>query len=667
MRVWVLMILFMVLGGQQLAGTEATPRPFTDVMRGKFDGQYYDDQARAWQALALGECATEDDWYQYYKAADYANKFGTDSYELDQIVELAAAQLNPDGFALNYLRFSRVFGTAEGWPLLLAAHAAQPDRYEAYPALITYFTLEGNQERISELLDGMHQKEPIPHGVMDYNYNQLIGCPPSAILLTAGDADTYPSWWLQAIEKIRPDVEVLNASLMLSFPDYKERKLRLLALETSIGQTINQAKDLVEVLANTGRPIMVSATSNRLLAELPSEQLFVMGLAFQYGKEPVDNLALLNQLYTDLWRTDQLFSPLSNDAGQRVADQLNANYLPALLALYQHYAEVGHPQTTELAAAVQSLATRLSLQEAVRTYFEDEREVVPQLASNEPGIKAKKIEKQYKYIPNGTLKLNMEDDPKTVRGFFMSETEVSNAEYQLFLEDLLRQRLFEYLDSSAVNEVNWVEYIPDELRGEYQEIISRFGDPSGSDNPVVNMTRRGAELYAIWLAQAFNADPKRAGEKKVRFRLPTKEEWQYAASGGRLMMVYPWGGPYARNKKGCYLANFNTLLDEGITEYNYSGTSEPERSVSKEQLDILAKSHDCPDGAWITTKVDSYFPNDYGLYNMAGNAAEIISESGKTMGGSWLDASYFMQIGSENNIQLPHPSTGFRLIMEYVD
>ncbi|MEM6395730.1 MAG: SUMF1/EgtB/PvdO family nonheme iron enzyme [Bacteroidota bacterium] len=636
-------------------------------MRGKFDGQYYDDQAGAWQALALSECATENDWYQYYKAADYANKFGTGSYDVDQIVELASAQLNPDGFALNYLRFSRVFGTEEGWPLLLAAHAAEPDRYEAFPALITYFTLEGNQERVSELLDGMHQKEPIPHGVMDYNYNQIIGCPSGAILLTAGDADTYPSWWLQAVENIRPDVMVLSVPLFLSFPEYKARMLGQLNLETSIVPTISLAKELVEALSNTGRPIMVSATSNRLLAELPSEQLFVMGLAFQYGKEPIDNLAHLQNLYTDDWRTDQLFTPLGNDAGQRVADQLNANYIPALLALYQHYAEVGHPQTTKLASAVQSLATRLSLQEAVSTYFDNDLEVIPQLASGEPGIKAKKIEKQYKYIPNGTLKLDMDDDPKTVRGFFMSETEVSNAEYQLFLEDLLRQRLFEYLDSSAVNEVNWIEYVPEELRGEYQEIISRFGDPVGSENPVVNMTRRGAELYAIWLAQAFNSDPKRAGEKKVRFRLPTKEEWQYAAMGGKNHAIYPWGGRYFRNRQGCYLANFNTLLDDGNTEYNYSSTQAPEESVSKKQLDIMSKSNGCPDGAWLTTKVDSYFPNDYGLYNMSGNAAELISEPGKTMGGSWLDASYYMQIGSENKQEASHQSVGFRLIMEYVD
>jgi sulfatase modifying factor 1 len=77
------------------------------------------------------------------------------------------------------------------------------------------------------------------------------------------------------------------------------------------------------------------------------------------------------------------------------------------------------------------------------------------------------------------------------------------------------------------------------------------------------------------------------------FRLPSEEQWEWAASGGRTQSPYPWGGPYIVNKKGCYLANFKP------NRGNYSA-----------------------DGGLYTVRADAYWPNDYGLYNMSGNVAE---------------------------------------------
>ena len=62
---------------------------------------------------------------------------------------------------------------------------------------------------------------------------------------------------------------------------------------------------------------------------------------------------------------------------------------------------------------------------------------------------------------------------------------------------------------------------------------------------------------------------------------------------------FPWGGPYAKNDRGCFLANFK-----------------PNRG------DYAA------DQALYTVEAKSYEPNGYNLYNMAGNVAE------------WTDSSY---------------------------
>ena len=102
----------------------------------------------------------------------------------------------------------------------------------------------------------------------------------------------------------------------------------------------------------------------------------------------------------------------------------------------------------------------------------------------------------------------------------------------------------------------------------------------------------------------------------VKFRLPTEAEWEYAALGMselrdyniyRGRKKYPWDGQYTRSgrrkTKGDHKANFK----QGDGDYGgIAGWSD--------------------DGADITAEVRSYEPNDFGLYDMAGNVAEWVAD-----------------------------------------
>jgi sulfatase modifying factor 1 len=172
-----------------------------------------------------------------------------------------------------------------------------------------------------------------------------------------------------------------------------------------------------------------------------------------------------------------------------------------------------------------------------------------------------------------------------------------------------------------------------------------FSHPSFKDYPVVGVNWRQAKAFTVWRYAYNNAyKDSRHLPHRAPYDLPTEAEWEYAARGGRIGTDYPWGGPYIKNAKGCLLANFKPGRG------NYSD-----------------------DGGTYTVKVKSYFPNDYGLYNMAGNVAEWTSSafdpSASTFvndlaptfnyhakkndpevmkrkvvrGGSWKDIGYFLQ------------------------
>lgn len=176
-----------------------------------------------------------------------------------------------------------------------------------------------------------------------------------------------------------------------------------------------------------------------------------------------------------------------------------------------------------------------------------------------------------------------------------------------------------------------------------------FSNPSFHNYPVVGVTWRQARAFSVWRGRYNDAyKDKHRMPHREPYMLPNEAEFEYAARGGRLGTDYPWGGPYIKNAKGCLLANFKPGRG------NYTD-----------------------DGGAYTVNVRSYFPNDYGLYNMAGNVAEwtlsAFDESSSTFvhdlapsftyeaktndpevlkrkvvkGGSWKDIGYFLQNASK--------------------
>ncbi|MBA4321378.1 MAG: gliding motility-associated lipoprotein [Odoribacter sp.] len=197
-----------------------------------------------------------------------------------------------------------------------------------------------------------------------------------------------------------------------------------------------------------------------------------------------------------------------------------------------------------------------------------------------------------------------------------------------------------------------------------------FWHPSYDDYPVVGISWVQAKAFSIWRTDYMNTALRKQGVPDVQaYRLPLETEWEYAARGGLDLSMYPWGGPYTRNYKGCFLANFKPLRGNYID-----------------------------DGAVYAAKVASFEPNEYGLYDMSGNVAEWTSSAYApdayifthdlnpnyeynakpgdppvmkrkvVRGGSWKDIAYFLQNGSRDYEyqDSTKPYVGFRNVRSYI-
>jgi sulfatase modifying factor 1 len=197
-----------------------------------------------------------------------------------------------------------------------------------------------------------------------------------------------------------------------------------------------------------------------------------------------------------------------------------------------------------------------------------------------------------------------------------------------------------------------------------------FWHPAYDEYPVVGVTWGQAVAFNAWRTQIMNSWRMNEGSTYIqKFRLPSEAEWEFAARGGRDLAPFPWGGPYIRNQEGCILANFKPMRGDYVE-----------------------------DGAAYTAPVNAYTPNDYGLYNMAGNVAEWTNTAfDETVydfafdlapdyvyhakvddppalhrkvirGGSWKDIGYYLQTGTRSYeySDTAKAYIGFRSVMSYL-
>ena len=280
--------------------------------------------------------------------------------------------------------------------------------------------------------------------------------------------------------------------------------------------------------------------------------------------------------------------------------------------------------------------------------------------------------------------------PVTVKSFYLNRFEVSVAEYQEFLRETGDM-------SNLYDSTVWTKDFP----SAYHQPVERsyFMHPNFKECPIVGISCKQALQYCVWKTDQLNQWMGNA-PYRITVRLPNASEWEYAARGlvpeedysnnkrqRRHIRVYPWDGFFLIAEKD---GHFYTNCNGG-------------QIMTADKVPILAHPSD---GFLYTAPVKSFLPNDFGLYQMAGNVSEWTSDDYATLrerydifldehedgqnvppgvldqlnalapgaqlrdykivkGGSWADGAFYMQIGV-CKIQPPGKAsctTGFRVAL----
>ena len=215
----------------------------------------------------------------------------------------------------------------------------------------------------------------------------------------------------------------------------------------------------------------------------------------------------------------------------------------------------------------------------------------------------------------------------TVQSFFLDQTEIANIHWLEYLHYIQRDSSETYYQSALPDTTVWEK----ELAFNTPYVSNYLRYPGFRYYPVVGVSWEQAVDYCRWRTEAVNKQrameyygedyidgdipPIESGIYLPEFRLPTEAEWEYAAYGqaGTQWLdenqtqrrLYPWDGRTIRSSKRGRVGKFQANFKRGRGDY----------------AGIAGALNDA---GFVTMNIYEYAPNDFGLYNMAGNVNEWV-------------------------------------------
>jgi len=367
------------------SGMAQKPEKIVSFVVEPHECSWYQTQAGLWKKETLKNKKSATAWMYYYLATRYEHIMcGDPQYSLDEedynVFNGILSDMEKSvgsSYEYNYLMYYNSGYNPENAKYLLKAYEIDPDRREIYPDLIVYYETNGKYAEMKKAL--IHQQEIAPSspGMMAWNYNALATLGKDAIVLTGGDNDTYQKWTLQSVYNIRPDVRVINTSLIM-IETYRNRlfaETGIAPFATAIDSSNyrNYTQLIVEhICRNSGsRPVYICiSVPGEHYASL-KDSLYLEGIVYKYSPERYDNIAVIRKNYEQRMLLDYIIAPLAIDVSKPIVINSNLNYIPAFIQLFDHYRLCGESDKAEQLASILQKIVTASDNVEYRNYVEE--------------------------------------------------------------------------------------------------------------------------------------------------------------------------------------------------------------------------------------------------------------------------------------------------------
>jgi hypothetical protein len=368
----ILIILWALLGAGCHKSPEQVERPekIVSLRQVMYDSTTYAKLAQLWERY-YEVYPSEDAYANWMYAARYA-ELGNYRSMLEKGVEKYPS--NPVLLYLVGKDKTSMPGNLEGRQLMERAAALDPSYMDPWHGLVIEYLAQGDRENADAALRRLLNGRAVEDEIMDFSYNMIASMDTNAIVITNGDNDTYPGWILTRIIRFRPDVNIVNRSLLNT--DWYAREVvkegvpafitqaELETLKVQVAADIEKVKSgtilwqdfallgdrlivrLIEGAQRSGRPVYFACTveSSKLLKPIMTQgrRLGLVTLVSTSPKPYPMQLRKLFTTWTTEFRTGGLDSwQLRAAAEARAGRMLSKNYATAMVSLKDQIRDAG--------------------------------------------------------------------------------------------------------------------------------------------------------------------------------------------------------------------------------------------------------------------------------------------------------------------------------------